>query len=113
MAAVTEQATAKADRSAPPGRVAWDVVAVRALPDFRLHVRFNDGTEGTVDLGRFVHASDAGMFAALADPTRFAAVGIEQGAVTWPGVLETWPWSLDLAPDAMHTEIRGRGEWAP
>lgn len=108
-----EQATAETDRSAPLSRVAWDVVEVRALPDFRLHVRFNDGTEGAVDLDRFVHASDAGMFAVLADPARFATVCIEEGAVTWPGVLETWPWSLDLAPDAMHTEIREHGEWAP
>ena len=106
-----EQATAKVDRSAPVSRVDWDVVEVRVLPDFRLHVRFNDGTEGTVDLSRFVHAPDAGVFAVLADQTRFANVGIEEGAVTWQGVLEAWPWSLDLAPDAMHTKIREQGEW--
>ncbi len=106
-----EQAIAKADRSAPVSQVAWDVVGVRALPGFRLHVRFNDGTEGTVDLSRFIHEPDAGVFAGLADPARFANVGIEEGAVTWQGALDVWPWSLDLAPDAMHTKIREQGEW--
>ena len=108
-----EQATAKADRSAPVSRVAWDVVEVRALPNFRLLIRFNDGTEGTADLNRFVHAPDAGVFAALADPARFANVGLEEGAVTWHGALEAWPYVLDLAPDAMHAQIREHGEWAP
>lgn len=31
-------------------RMPWRVAAVDALPDFRLHVQFVDGTEGMVDL---------------------------------------------------------------
>ena len=62
-----------------------DVAEVRALSDFRLHVRFFDGTEGTVEMGALVHSPNAGVFAALADPARFAEVGVELGAVTWPG----------------------------
>jgi hypothetical protein len=82
------------------------VVAVEALPGFRLRVRFQDGLEGEVDMAREVHASDAGVFAALADPKRFSAVFIEPvfGAVAWPG-------DIDLAPDAMHAEIEARGRW--
>jgi hypothetical protein len=40
-----------------------------------------------------------------------AAVSIDGGAVAWSGALETWPWSIDLAPDAMHDELAARGEW--
>ena len=31
----------------------WRVAHLEVLPGFRLHARFNDGTEGTVELCRF------------------------------------------------------------
>ncbi|SCX47800.1 DUF2442 domain-containing protein [Nitrosospira sp. Nsp1] len=82
----------------------WRVKAVEALDDYRLHVRFIDGLEGEVDMAERVHAPDAGVFAVLADPDLFAQVYVELGAVTWPG-------ELDLAPDAMHDEIKKYGVW--
>ena len=77
----------------------WRVVAVEALPDFRLRVRFVDGTEGVVDLHALVHSSGAGVLASLADSSFFAQVFVEHGAVTWPG-------EIDLAPDAMYADIQ-------
>jgi hypothetical protein len=106
-----EQTAAEADQSPSVKGAPWDVVEVRALPDHRLHARFRDGVAGVVNMKAAVHAPDAGVFARLADPARFAAVTIEGGAVTWPGALDAWPWSLDLAPDAMHDELAERGEW--
>jgi hypothetical protein len=80
------------------------VKAVEALDGYRLHVYFIDGLEGEVDMAEMVHAPDAGVFAVLADPDLFAQVYVELGAVTWPG-------ELDLAPDAMHDEIKKNGVW--
>lgn len=80
-------------------RMPWRVAAVEALPDFRLHVRFVDGTEGTVDLTALIQSPSAGVFASLGDPTLFAQAHVEYGAVTWPG-------EIDLAPDAMYAEIK-------
>jgi hypothetical protein len=51
-----------------------------------------------------VHSSKAGLFAALSDPTLFAQVTLDMGAVTWPG-------ELDLAPDAMYSAIKEHGVW--
>jgi len=82
----------------------WRVETVTALPEWRLHVRFVDGTEGTVELMALIHSPTAGVFAALADPARFAQVFVSHGAVTWPG-------DLDLAPDAMYAAIRQSGTW--
>jgi CubicO group peptidase (beta-lactamase class C family) len=82
----------------------WRVVAVKALPDFRLHIRFVDGTEGTVDLSALIYSPSAGIFASLADSALFAQVSIEHGAVTWQG-------KIDLAPDAMCAEIKKTGTW--
>lgn len=81
-----------------------DVAAVTPLDGFRLRVRFYDGLEGEVDMRSLVHSATAGVFAQLADPARFAEVYVEYGAVTWPG-------EIDLAPDAMYTEIKRNGKW--
>ena len=82
----------------------WRVTAVEALPGLRLRVAFADGLTGTVDMSRMVQSPKAGVFAALADPSLFAQVKLDLGAVTWPG-------ELDLAPDAMHAAIQERGVW--
>ncbi|MFT0533168.1 DUF2442 domain-containing protein [Castellaniella hirudinis] len=77
----------------------WRVTEVDALPGFRLHVRFVDGTEGTVDLTELIHSAGAGVFAVLTDPSLFNKVFVKHGAVTWPG-------DIDLAPDAMYAEVK-------
>ena len=82
----------------------WRVTAVEVLPDYRLRVRFVDGTDGTVVMSRLISEDRAGVFASLRDPAVFAQAFVEFGAVAWPG-------QIDLAPDAMHREIKKNGEW--
>lgn len=91
------------DEIAP--RSPWRVTQVEALPEFRLRVAFADGLTGMVDLSRMVHSPEAGVFAALLDPSLFAQVMLAYGVVTWPG-------DLDLAPDAMYAAILKHGEWS-
>ncbi len=100
------QAAAEEDRTAPltAPRSPWRVTSVKALENFALWVEFQDGTAGTVEMRDFVHAADAGVFAGLADPDRFAEVHVDFGVVTWPG-------EIDVAPDAMHRAIRETGRW--
>ena len=45
-----------------------------------------------------------GVFEPLKDPAIFSQVRVESGAVRWPG-------EIDLAPDAMYSEIKRTGEW--
>jgi hypothetical protein len=102
-------AGAREDRAAeltPPvrPRAPWRIAAVEALPRFRLRVRFNDGTEGTVEMAEFINSDAAGVFAALRDEQVFRQVRVALGAVIWPG-------ELDMAPDAMHREIKEHGKW--
>jgi hypothetical protein len=58
------------------------VTAVKALESFALWVEFQDGTAGCVEMQDFEHAADAGVFAGLADPDRFAEVSVDVGVVT-------------------------------
>lgn len=90
----------------PPVRASapWRVAAVEALPGFRLHVRFNDGAVGVVDMAAFLKSGAAGVFAVLQDESLFRQVKVSLGAVSWPG-------DLDLAPDAMHAAVEERGTW--
>ena len=75
------------------------VVRVIALPDYRLHVEFQDGVTGTVDLSADLHGA---IFEPLRDTALFDAVQVDEfGAITWPN-------GADLAPDALYAEITGQ-----
>lgn len=87
-------------------RVPWRVTRVRVLSEYRLHVRFVDGTEGEVDVHDLIWGDNPGVFEVLRNPDVFARAHIHYGAVTWPG-------ELDLAPDAMYDDIRANGVSVP
>jgi hypothetical protein len=66
-------------------RMPWRVAEVKALPNFRLHVTFQDGLQGIVCLQQRVASENAGVFKSLADKAVFDAVTVRHGAVTWAG----------------------------
>jgi hypothetical protein len=80
----------------------WRVLEVSALPDYRLSIRFADGTRGEVDMMRLVHSEQAGVFASLRDTRVFESVHVDHGAVAWPN-------DVDLAPDALYASIAANG----
>ncbi len=95
----------QSDRAAGIAHVTpWRVLDVRPLADFRLEVKFVDGTQGLVDMARLL-ARDCGVFEPLRTPSFFNKVFVDDGAVAWPG-------GLDLAPDTMHEELGKAGVYA-
>ncbi|HZW52072.1 MAG TPA: DUF2442 domain-containing protein [Rudaea sp.] len=96
---VTTELTPPARSQAP-----WRVAEVQVLPGFRLRVRCNDGAAGIIAMAEFIASDAAGVFTTLRDEKLFRRARIALGAVTWPG-------ELDLAPDAMHREIKEHGKW--
>lgn len=79
----------------------WDVVEVKPEEHLTLSVRFTDGVTGKV---RFLPSHLTGVFMPLQQADFFAKVFVSDGVVAWPG-------EIDLAPDAMHDEIKRHGEW--
>lgn len=74
-------------------------MSVRPLPGYRLHLRFEDGTEGTVDLSDL---AGRGVFAAWDEPGAFDRVTVgEHGELVWSEV-------LDLCSDALYLRLTGR-----
>ncbi|MBM3269424.1 MAG: DUF2442 domain-containing protein [Candidatus Sericytochromatia bacterium] len=75
------------------------IVAAKSAGEFKLHLRFDNGVEGTVDLSRLV---GRGVFAAWSQPGVFESVAIDQdfGTVEWPG-------GIDLCPDSLYAQLTG------
>lgn len=73
------------------------IVSARALPGYRLLLRFDDGVEGEVDVS---HLVGKGVFAGWSDPAVFDRVFVddESGTVAWPG-------GIDLAPEPLYERV--------
>ena len=82
------------------------MLRVQTLPEMRLRVKFVDGTEGVVDMQRFLASGTVlgTIFEPLRVPEEFGRVRIELGALVWPN-------GADLAPDAIYDAIRETGSW--
>ena len=83
-----------------------NITHVETLGEYRLRLRFDDGTEGEVDIAEVVPFT--GVFAAFADRAFFAQVRVddEWGSLAWPN-------ELDLAPEPLYRRITGRDSWTP
>ena len=75
------------------------ITEVQTLSDFRLRLRFDDGTTGVADLSQLV---GRGVFEAWRQPGVF-----EQVRITPVGALE-WPGEIDLCPDALYLQTTGK-----
>lgn len=76
--------------------IPWMITKLAALPGRRLEVTFADGLHGIVDLSGECFT---GALVPLNDQNFFALASIKDGAASWPG-------DLELAPDAMHVEVK-------
>jgi hypothetical protein len=76
------------------------ITAVEPRPDYRLWLRFSDGSEGEVELG---HLVGRGVFAAWNDPAIFALVAIDPDTRT-----VSWPGGIDLDPDVLYAKVTGK-----
>ena len=75
------------------------LVAVEALPQWRLKVAYSDGVEGEVDLSDLV---GQGVFQVLSDPDVFRQVSIGNGGeITWAG-------KVDICSDSVYLQVTGK-----
>jgi len=84
-----------------------DVTKIENLGDFRLRIRFSDGTEGVHDFTAMISKPIPGpMLKPLRDEGYFAQVSVELGAPTWPN-------GFDVCPDYLHQQMAAAGELSP
>lgn len=78
------------------------VVDVTPDGEWRLRLRFSDGSEGVHDFASLV-AEEGEMLQPLKDPAFFARVHVEYGVPTWPN-------GFDLDAIALHMQMEEAGE---
>jgi hypothetical protein len=100
----TESTTEKNIAPAIVCTVPWRLTKIKPLENYKLEVEFIDGVHGFVEMKQLIMSQKAGIFANLRDINIFNQAHLEHGAVIWPG-------EIDLAPDAMHDEIKQHGTW--
>jgi hypothetical protein len=72
---------------------------VRALPNYRVHIRYSDGAQGEVDLSEFAGKE---LFARWKDPQFFQQVHIgEHRQIRWND-------DIELCPDATYLKLTGK-----
>lgn len=75
------------------------LIEVKALPQYRLWLKYDDGVHGEVDVSDLV---GRGVFQAWNDLAVFRAVRLgSHGAIEWSP-------DLDLCPDAMYLRLTGK-----
>jgi hypothetical protein len=75
------------------------VVEAKALPEFRLFLRFDDGVSGVAD---FSALAGRGVLSAWLRPGVFDCVRVtDLGAVEWAE-------AIDLCPDSLYLQITGK-----
>jgi hypothetical protein len=78
------------------------VTDIRVVRPFGVFVRFADGSAGTHDFSSLI-CEGGPMVEPLRDPSYFARVFLEFGALTWPN-------GFDLCPDWLHMQMQEAGE---
>lgn len=78
-----------------------DIAEVKALPDFKLWLKFADGATEEVDLK--ARLTFSGVFEKLKSPEEFAKVRVdpEIGTICWPN-------GADLDPDVLYALVTGQ-----
>lgn len=75
------------------------IISAEALAGFRLEIRFDDATTGTVDLSDL---AGRGVFSVWQQPGMFEQVKInDEGALQWPG-------EIDLCADSLYLRTTGK-----
>ena len=80
------------------------ITAVELRGGTWLHLRFDDGSAGDVDIAELIPFE--GVFAALGDTSLFEQVRVDPdwGTLCWPG-------DLDLAPEPLYERATGKSPW--
>lgn len=78
----------------------FDVTEARYLDNYRIRLRFEDGSTGVADLSGYPDKSN--VFQAFLDRDYFEDFRVEYGTLTWGGG------ELDIAPEALYTLATGK-----
>lgn len=78
-----------------------DVISVSSLDAYRLHLTFEDGVQGDVDIAKLI--TFTGVFAPLAELSYFRQVAVnpDSGTICWPN-------GADIDPIVLYSQATGQ-----
>ena len=78
-----------------------DVIKVKVLKDYRLHLQFDDGSQGDVDISKLIPFQ--GIFEPLKDKEFFSKVSVNSdiGTICWEN-------GADLSPTYLHENMQAK-----
>ncbi len=76
-----------------------ELVEIEPLPDYRLRVRFSDGTRGIADLS---YLAGRGVFSLWLEAGAFERARVEEGRAV------VWSESVDLGADSLYLQVTGK-----
>jgi hypothetical protein len=72
------------------------VIGAEYRGEYRIHLKFNDGVEKTVDFAQWLSGP---VFEPLKDPAYFQRFFLDGGTITWPN-------GADIAPETLYAKAR-------
>ena len=78
----------------------FDISEARYKDSYKIDLRFEDGSAGTVNLQKYLRAGT--VFEKLNDETLFRGFEIEYGTLVWKKL------DLDIAPETLYFEATGK-----
>lgn len=82
------------------------ILDVSPLPDYRLRLRYEDGTSGEIDCQPLIVRG--GVYVRLASPGAFRQVSISGS-----GRYLEWPGNVDFCADALYEELQNNAGKSP
>ena len=78
----------------------FDVTSALHTGKYSIELHFEDGSSGTVDLGKYLE--EGTMLGRLRDEAVFRRFAIEYGTLVWKDA------SVDIAPETLYAEATGK-----
>ncbi len=78
----------------------FNLTGARHIAKYRIELRFEDGSSGTVDLGKFL--DEGTMLERLRDEAVFKQFSVEYGTLVWKDA------DVDIAPETLYAEATGK-----
>ena len=75
-----------------------DVTSIEYRGGHVYHIRFDDGTEGSVDFSEYI--GQGPVFEPFADLSFFCNARVDAGTIAWPN-------GVDIAPETLYDKVRG------
>jgi hypothetical protein len=75
------------------------VVNAKIVEEYKIEVRFNDGTDGIIDFQKIIENDHRGIIKELLDKNKFQTVRVDYDTLVWEN-------GVDFAPEYLYEKVK-------